>query len=339
MVKPSRTRRSRRKVIPPAPSWPRGEAAILHEVPGGPGVILWQFARDVRLWSATDTSSRTGLFRGGAGVAPASALADVAELQGAVARLRELVAAPDQAQPVEVASAAVEVARWAEGAGFPTTAMEFAEAAAVADPLSADYALLAGRLSLQLGDLNRAVAWYGRAVALARGDHAAYIRAQLGFGEVMLHVGDHARARRAFRRASRVAVKYGRRGYAAQANHSLLKIAIVKGSFEDGLAAAENALERYPVRHPRLQELALDFARLLGRHGYVAAARTLLQQMVVDVQGADREPALDAQAADLTESMDSVPGGVVARSPSIQTQLLVAEFVRRLQRRKHSGEG
>jgi tetratricopeptide (TPR) repeat protein len=290
MVEQSRSRRvgrARRKLVPPVPMWPRSIAAILHEVSGPVGVTLWQCARDVRLWTAAAEEQRPHLFRGGFDQRITAIAGDVPEMAVAVGRVADLVRAPAPGSE-EIALAAFEVSRWAESRNLHTTALEFAEAAAVADAGSADYALAAGRLARYAGEINRAVAWYARAVALSRENHDAYIRSQLGYGELMHQVGHVGIARQALRRASRLAIKYGRRGLAAQANHQLLLTSSAAGAFDEGVAAAANALERYPVRHPRLPELALAFAGLLIQEGYFASAVQVLQECVATVNGGEQ---------------------------------------------------
>jgi tetratricopeptide (TPR) repeat protein len=283
MVKQSpsgRPGRPRRKVVPPPPTWPRGEATILRELRGPAGITLWQLARDVRLWSSTEVGQRRGLFRAENGLPVRSALLEAPELGEPVERLLALVRYPDLVEPTDVAAAAAEIASWAEDRELLVTALEYAEAAALADPASAAYAIHAGRIARRVGENNRGAAWYQRAIGVARGDHDAYIRAQLGYGGVLFQIGNYDQARRAFRRASRLAVKYGRRGLAAQANHDLLSIACDAGSYEQGAAAARNALERYPIRHPRLPHLAHDYAYLLMRNQYHAAAIPLLRKVL-----------------------------------------------------------
>jgi tetratricopeptide (TPR) repeat protein len=280
----------RRTVVPPAPTWQRSEAAILRERVGAVGVALWQAARDVRLWAATSPTARRGLFRAAATAAVRrAAILEVPELEPPLEKLSALVHAPHLAQAHEIAAAAADVALWAEEAQLLRTALEFAEAAALADFRSSATASLAGGLARRSGENNRAAAWYRRAIALARGgDHDSYIRAQLGYGGVMFQVGNYPAARLAFRRASRLALKFGRRGPAAQANHDLLTIACDAGTYEEGAAAAVRALERYPVRHPRVPHLAHDFGYLLVRNGYFAAALPLLQRVLELVKPHER---------------------------------------------------
>lgn len=278
----------RTTVVPPAPTWQRSEAAILRERVGPVGVALWQAARDVRLWAAMAPPARQGLFRAANGAVLRAAIFEVPDLERSLERLGALVRFPHLAQAHEIAAAAAEVALWAEEGQLLRTALEFAEAAALADFRSSSAASLAGRLARRVGDNNRAAAWYRRAIALARGDHDSYIRAQLGYGGVMFQVGNYPAATLAFRRASRLAVKFGRRGPAAQANHDLLTIACDTGSYEEGAAAAVKALERYPVRHPRVAHLAHDYGYLLVRNRYFAAALPLLQRVLELVKPHER---------------------------------------------------
>lgn len=158
----------------------------------------------------------------------------------------------------------------------------------MADPDEGSLALFAARAALITNDNIRSGAWYARAIGLAGDDHDLYIRAQLGYGGVMADIVSYGKASRAFRRASRLAIKYGRRGLAAQANHDLVEIALRTGAFAEGVAAAESALERYPIRHPRLLHLAIDFSALLMDAGYFASAILLLEQMKAGGTGPER---------------------------------------------------
>jgi hypothetical protein len=291
MVEPGRsdrTGKSRRKLIPPPPAWPRGTAAILHELSGPSGIVLWQLARDIKLWAAAKEEARPALFRAASPSPAPAALGSHPELTPTVLRIADLLRPSAQPDPESLAFSAFELARWAESRGLRSTALEFAEAAALADGGNADYPTLAGRLARLTGEVKRAAAWYARAIGLSRGNHHAYIPAQLGYGDVLYEVGNNEKARQALRRASRLAIKYGRRGLAAQANHQLLLIACRVGTFAQGAAAAEKALERYPVRHPRLPELAQAFAELLMKEGYISSAVLLLQQLVGVAGGGDQ---------------------------------------------------
>ncbi|HEU4558354.1 MAG TPA: hypothetical protein VFS20_10910 [Longimicrobium sp.] len=226
-----------------------------------------------------EAAAREGLFR----EAAADELARVAdaqpELAPAVRILGSLLEEPGVAEAGPIAEAATEIAAWAEEQSYLETALEFAEAAAHANRRSPASAFLAGRLARRVGELSRSAVWYRRAIGLARGDHDAYLRAQLGLGGVMMETGAVQRARTAFRRASRLAIKYGRRGFAAQANHELLRIATVLGLFDEGTLAAERALERYPAAHPRLHALSYDYARLLLGANYFASALEVLRRL------------------------------------------------------------
>jgi tetratricopeptide (TPR) repeat protein len=275
-------------LISPPPTWPRGAATILHELSGPVGVLLWQLARDIKLWATANQESRSVLFRDGSATRVSDTLAPHAELVAPVERVIGMLRAAQQANPGELAYAAVQIARWAESRGLHSTSLEFAEAAGLTDGESADYAILSGRLARVAAENKRAVAWFGRAIGLSRGNHDAYIPAQVGYGEVLYAVGNYVRARQALRRASRLAIKYGRRGLAAQANHQLLIIACATGTFAHGVEAVETALDRYPVRHPRVPEMAVSFAELLIGEGYFSLAVKLLQQMIETVMGQER---------------------------------------------------
>lgn len=273
----------RRKTIPPAPAWPWDEAGVLRDLDGALGLLLWQRARDVRLWARMDPTGRRALFRNletlgteGGGDVDLEQY-DAGELAAPLAVLREMIRCPESAAGSAVAGACLAVSGWAERKGVLGTAASLAEAAAAA-PSSAGAALAAARTCRRAGATERATIWYLRAIPLAWRvrDHDTYVRAQLGYGFVLFTAGDIEAARSHYRRAARVARWVGSYGIAAEAHHDLLTIASDAGTHEEGERYARAAMELYSVRAARLPYLVHDYAFLLIRNGYFAHAVRLL---------------------------------------------------------------
>jgi hypothetical protein len=128
-----------RYALPPVPTWHRADWHVLKDVPDVLGVALWRAVRDVRLWAETPADERQRLARKAPEVARERlqfAHAQAPELDQALAFLTELFEKPALVTAEEVAEACAHVADWAERQGATETAVQFAEAAAVADVLN-----------------------------------------------------------------------------------------------------------------------------------------------------------------------------------------------------------
>lgn len=271
-------------MFPPAPSWPRDETALLTETDAPLSLLLWQRARDVRLWALAGEGSRTGLFTGLEGVEGAVEAAEcvVEALAVPLRTLRALVRFPELVAAADVCAACLAISEWAEGEHMTETALHYAEAAALADPTSARAAALAGSACTAVAADQRAEVWLTRAIRTARRtrDWEWYVRAHLRIGMLAYELGDLARARRAYHRAQSAARWAGYKTYAAKAHHDLLLVECSCGTYDVGERHARRALELHPARFPRLPFLAHDVAYLLTCHGAYADALALLDATV-----------------------------------------------------------
>jgi hypothetical protein len=161
---------------------------------------------------------------------------------------------------------------------MPETALHFAEAAALADPTSARAAAVAGVACTDQAADQRAEMWLVRAIHVARRTRSWewHARAYLRLGALYYELGDTRRARRAHHRARASAMWSGHHTYAAHAEHNLLLVACVDGTFRAGAEHARNALEVYTAGFPRLPHLAHDVAFLLTCYGAHADALAIL---------------------------------------------------------------
>ena len=254
---------------------------MLRDVGGALGLLLWQRVRDVRLWARMLPAERHGLWGTPAAMEHdqvANAALCEAGLRDALAVLASLVRFPDLAVAEEIEAACLKIAAWGEATGASETSAQFAEAAAAAAPEHAVATLVAGRACRRVGALERAAAWYRRAIPLAwRGrDLETYVRAQLGYGFVLFTMGSVDQARAHYKRAARVASWTGRYAVAAEAQHDLLTIASDTGRYTDGTAHVKAALELYPQKHARVPYLVHDYAYLLICNGFFGSAVPLL---------------------------------------------------------------
>ena len=271
-------------MYPPAPSWPRDESAVLAETDSVLALLLWQRARDVRLWALAAPGGREGLFVGDDEVESAvEAGEQLAEgVAGPLRTLRALVRFPDLVTPADVCAACLAVAEWCEREHMPETALHFAEAAALADPTSARAAAVAGTACTAQAADQRAELWLVRAIRTARRtrDWEWHARAYLRLGALFYELGDTRRARRAHGRARASATWSGHYTYAAHAHHNLLLVACADGSFRAGAEHARRALETYTGDFFRLPHLAHDVAVLLTYHGAHTDALALLDAVL-----------------------------------------------------------
>ena len=129
-----------RRLLPPPPRAPRPDWEVVAELSGGPvGLLLWMRLRDVSVWSGVSPAERIGLFgpvcpehedweRQAAGI---EAIAQSVRVLSALARY------PDIVKEAEIGRACATISGWAMATDKRETALQFAEAAAIADPYNA----------------------------------------------------------------------------------------------------------------------------------------------------------------------------------------------------------
>ena len=290
-----------RPEVPLPPASQRHTFDFCGEVEDALGVVLWKRVRAVKLWAATRRDRRQGLFMPPSGRTREQlehAVAQAPELREPLATLMAMVRYPERARPPAVAAACLAVAEWAEGQGKLETALQFAEAAAAANPQDPGAAAMAGQFCTRVAAVDRAVVWLQRAVVLARCalDRVWYIRAHLRLGHLMFHLGEYEQARRLYVLGGRMAARTGRRALAGQAQHDLFTVACEVGTYEEAEDHAWKALEQYPVRHPGVPFLAHDYAWLLNRDGFFSSAHVLLRATLPHIPPHRRLPILGSLA-------------------------------------------
>lgn len=184
-------------------------AGILRDYDGDIALLLWQTVRDVMLWAEAPQSVRPDLF---------SSMSTVAQLvertsgqpETIVRPLKSIVhllTNPGAAKPELLTRGSMEVAAAARQAESWSTAVAYAQLAAVLSPSRPDPALLAGTCAMEAGQFPRAEAWFWRATALARQqrDGDALASAFVLLGKLFEHAGTPERAERLYRRGYREA--------------------------------------------------------------------------------------------------------------------------------------
>ena len=269
--------------LPPTPSGERVEAEIGAEVPGILGFVLWRLARDVKLWGETEETGRSSLFhppqRSREREWLVQAMRTAPELVGSLEQLFVLVRFPGFAEKGRIAQACRTISEWASQRQRLETAIQFAEAAAAADPDDPKAASDAGQACQRAADVPRAIAWFQRAIVLARRapDWMWYVRTYLRLGYLHVEMGSVEAAKPLYLRAWRTAKRTGRKSLGASAQHDLFTLALLADDFDTAHKHAALALELYPIFHPAVPRFALDYTSLLIRMGLYTRARYILE--------------------------------------------------------------
>jgi len=288
--------------------------AVLEEIPGPLGFLLWQAARDVALWAQFSPEERPGLFEPGADALLhgliRSAGVDV-QLESPLMTVVRMVGGPETARAETVELACQHIAHWADLHGHLATAIAFAQAAALTVPHDAGAAYAVGRIARRRAEHSRAETWYRRAIALARqsGDWTSYALAFSGMGNLYMQRGNYPAARRFHVRALRAARRHSLRAIQGSALHDLFVIAAGGNHKDDAERYARGAFESYGPDHPRLPALANDIAYFWVERGHFAPALTVFEALLPHMSR--QEDRLVALAADVRAAAGAGAKGLV----------------------------
>jgi tetratricopeptide (TPR) repeat protein len=256
---------------------------ILDETSGALGLLLWQSMRDVTLWAGVpDPEERAGLFAAGAEERRTGEIASAgvdAAIEPALRRIAAMAGNPAGAKEDEVMQACREVSLWADGKGMLATALQFAQAAAVAAPANAAAGFRVGQLARRRADYARAETWFRRTIGLGRQakDWGSYAEAFLGLGNLYVQRGNFPAARKLHIRGLRAARRHGMRDIQGRALHDLFGIAVETGQTTEAQDLARAAFRAYGPAHRRLQALANDLAYFWVTRGLFAPALAVFQ--------------------------------------------------------------
>jgi tetratricopeptide (TPR) repeat protein len=301
-------------------------APLLDEVRGDLGVVLWRSLRNVNLWALTPPAHRGALFS-----APAAAArqADVerlevdAELAAPLLVVVRLLESPSGMDVPRLVNACRRVALWAEQRGHLATALEWAQAAALAAPHVAALAFSVGRLARRRAEYDRAESWYARAIAQARrsADWRTYALGYTGLGNLYIQKGSFPAARRAHQRSLAAALRHDLHDVQGAAYHNLYAVELEAGrggAEADALAS----FRAYGPGHSQLPRVAFDvafqwmeegmfdaslrLARALEPHLDGTMERAMVLSMIArSAGGAGDRAAFDAARAGLEEILEA----------------------------------
>lgn len=269
------------RIIPAPPRSRKREGAILHEVPNVLGLVLWQDLRHLRDWTESAPEVRTKLFKPPTAEVLAKrrdARACAGEIAPSLDTFAAMRADPVNADPSDLGAACEKIVEWALEREYTQAAVEFAEAGATVDPSNPKRANIAGRLTRDVCEYERAEDWFKRGIGLARSqrDTIEKFWGHVGYGKLCKEIGRVKDARKHLNRASRLAWKAGPPTLAASAQHDICALLMVRGYLAEAAQHARLALHWYPQSDPRLPFFGADAALMLvlGRR-YAAAARVL----------------------------------------------------------------
>lgn len=269
------------RTIPAPPGARRREGEILKEVPDAAGLVLWQAVRHLRDWAESSPEVRAKLFN------PPTrnvlekrrdARACAIELSEVFDSVAGVVDSPLAVDPSAVGAACESVVAWALERDLQQTAIEWADVAALVDPTNPRFANLAGRISRNANEYGRAEIWFkiGLGNAREQNNTIELIRGHLGYGTLCKELGRVKGARVHLNAGANLAWRDGPPSLAAEAQHDLCAMLIVRYHLTEALSRAQRALEWYPKSHHRIPFFAADVGLMLvlGRR-FIPAARLL----------------------------------------------------------------
>ena len=264
--------------------------AILAEVRGDGGLLLWQTYRDVLLWASEQPHVRPRLF------APEARerrerLLQASGLTGTPCDAAELISdalhggAEHMLATGQVTAACHAIAQWAALQDAADTAVAFARAAAEVSPNAGAAALRVGILAARFGRPTMAGSWLRRAISLARQepDWVSYGFAYVELGHGALKRGNFEIARQSFRRAYLVGKRYGAPVLRGHALHGRFKVVLATGDLAAAKVAGQASLRALGKHHPDAPAIQHDLAELLlrlGDEGSSGAALRILAEVL-----------------------------------------------------------
>lgn len=267
-------------------SIPGGEVAgaeIVRELGAEVSLAVWQTLRGVLMWAAETPEARPALFDAEAMRAWECELLVASwepELRYPLAVLvGELAGDPT---PEPIARACLCVTDWALTREAWSTALAFAEAAALAWPEHPRYAWTVGRLLRKRGRLREAEQWIRRCirVSVAAGDWEAQALGLNSLGNLFHKQGNYPESLRMLRDALRVARKHRLRERQGEILHDLCVLNMWAGELDRAEPLAMEAFCIYQPGHHRLPALAHDVATLWLMRGHPRRAFSLLKELL-----------------------------------------------------------
>ena len=259
-------------------------AVILKEVPHGFALQVFQALRMTMAWAAGPETSgiefdTMNLWEWELEVLQTEGIDEA--LWAPVAVIAGELTRPAMLEPERLSHACLAVMDWALGADAHSTAVLFAEAAAVVSPSNPRLAWICGKVHREHQDFTRAETWLKRAkrVAVWTGDRDLQALAITSLGNLKVHLGDLAAGRELLLSAVRLAKRERLRERQAKALHDLLLVCIYDGRLEEAEKHAIQAFSIYGPDHPSIIDLAYDITLLWTNQGHFARALPVLNAL------------------------------------------------------------
>jgi len=189
---------------------------------------------------------------------------------------------PERAGPDEISKACFVISEWALGADAESTALLFAEAAALAWPEHARYAWIVGRMLRNHGRPREAEIWLRRAarVAVWCDDWETQDLALNSLGNLHAQQGSFSEALHYLTRALKLARRQNMREREGAVTHDLFMVSVFTGEYTRAEKLALSTFEIYGPEHPSLPKLAHDVAYFWSQQGRFAASLPVLQAVL-----------------------------------------------------------
>lgn len=259
-------------------------AAILRELPGSLGAVLWKSLRDVSVFVAAPPGERRAAFPDGAAAAREDEIAGAAaeaELWAPLLVIARMAAEPDVVDLARLVNACRAIARWGERRGYGAVQLGFTQAAARLSPENPRLAYAVGRLARDCGEYARGESWLRLAVRLARRtDWHTYTLAYLSLGTLYQQLGNLPAARTLTLRGYRTSVRRRVHALRGTALHNLFAVTAEMLDFRRAHRYARMACEIYGPQHPRFPALAHDVACFWILHGCFEYSSTVIQAVL-----------------------------------------------------------
>lgn len=268
-------------------SIPGGEVAgaeLVRELPQEVALPAWQTLRSVLAWAAAEPGARGPLFDPDAMEAWEIELLRAEwdpDLRLPLAVIVGLLVDPEAASPERMARACLCVADWALERGAVSTALAFAEAAALSWPEQPRYAYMCGRLLRAHARGRAAEQWMRRCVRGARdiGDPEIQTLGLNSLGNILYERGDFPAAKRILSAALRLARRHHLHERQGEVLHDLCVVATWSEELIQAEQYARESYDIYRTGHERLPRLAHDIAVLWMKQGYFSRALFVLREL------------------------------------------------------------
>jgi tetratricopeptide (TPR) repeat protein len=257
--------------------------AVLDELPARSALVVLKALRLVYAWSRGPELAGALLRRGELEDFEKEIVASGLEdglwepLVAIVAELR----CPAAARTGALGLGCFALSEWALGAGAESTALLFAEAAALAWPEHARYAWIVGRMLRNHGRFREAELWLRRAarVAVWYEDWETQNLALNSLGNLYVQQGAYGDALRYLTRALSLARRQKMRDREGAVTHDLFLLSIYTGKHIEAEKLAVAAFSLYGCEHPNLLKLAHDVAYLWSEQGRFSLALSVLRAL------------------------------------------------------------